>query len=159
MLFIINYFRNYVRQLQKLFILLQRTHLYNFNKKLLQTKFIYSYNEYISLNINGDFKMKKILPIFIISILFISGIGTVAISENEQNLKYFTDKIIISEPFFEKNNDYLNVDFKESTSKLMIEGNPIIPKFSKVITLPFGTDIKNINVEINQKDYFLTSLW
>ena len=105
----------------------------------------------------GELRVNLRFIASITSILLISGIGAVAIPENNQYLRQLTEKIIISEPYFESNNDYLYVDFEESTSKLMIEGNPIIPKFSKVITLPFGTEIKNINIEINQKDYFLTS--
>jgi len=91
--------------------------------------------------------MKKIIPIVIVGILIISGLGAVAISDNNPDVLYKMESISVSKSFLEENNEYVLVDFEESTSKLMETGNPIIPVITKVITFPAGTKIKDIKVD------------
>ncbi|PNX45855.1 MAG: peptidase C25, partial [Thermoplasmata archaeon M8B2D] len=60
-----------------------------------------------------------------------------------------------SNPVFEKNEEYLSINIKESTSNLMEAGKPIIPTFSKIFTFPIGTKISNVNVNFDVKEYVL----
>ncbi len=92
--------------------------------------------------------MKKIIPILIVGILVISGLGAVAISDNNPESLYKMESISISETILKENNEYILIDFEESTSKLMETGNPIIPVITKVYTFPAGTKIENVKVDI-----------
>ncbi len=97
----------------------------------------------------------RIFVICIINIIVFSGILPIAISNNiEISLEKVT--INISDPVFEKNEEFLSINFKESTSNLMDSGKPIIPTFSKVFTFPIGTRILNVNVNLNVKEYILS---
>ncbi|MFE3846320.1 C25 family cysteine peptidase [Thermoplasmatota archaeon] len=92
--------------------------------------------------------MKKIIPILIVGILVISGLGAVAISDSNPESLYKMESIFISETILKENNEYILIDFEESTSKLMETGNPIIPVITKVYTFPAGTKIENVKVDI-----------
>jgi hypothetical protein len=99
--------------------------------------------------------MKKIIPILIVGVLVISGLGAVAISDNDPKILYKMDSISISKSILEENNEYVLVDFEESTSKLMETGNPIIPVITKVYTFPAGTKINNLKVDYDQEKLIL----
>ena len=71
--------------------------------------------------------MKKTIPILIVGMLVISGLGAVAISDSNPESLYKMESISISETILKENNEYILIDFEESTSKLMETGNPIIP--------------------------------
>ncbi len=89
--------------------------------------------------------MKKISAFFIIGILVLSGLGAVA-NNNEVTLR---DKFVIkiSEPTIEEKNGFITLDVKEASTFLMVEGKPMIPVFSKTLTYPVGTFIKDVKVE------------
>jgi len=99
--------------------------------------------------------MKKIIPILIVGVLVISGLGAVAFSENNPKHLYKSESISVSEVIFEENDNYISVDFQESTSKLMETGNPILPVITKVYTFPAGTQIKNVDVDIIKEQQIL----
>lgn len=99
--------------------------------------------------------MKKIIPILIIGVLIISSLGAVAISDNDPKVLYKMESISISESILEENNEFVLVDFEESTSKLMETGNPIIPVITKVYTFPAGTKINNVKVNYDQEKLVL----
>jgi len=99
--------------------------------------------------------MKKIIPILIVGVLIISSLGAVAISDNDPKILYKMESISISESILEEKDEYLLVDFEESTSKLMETGNPIIPVITKVYTFPAGTKINNVKVNYDQEKLVL----
>ncbi len=100
--------------------------------------------------------MKKTLSILIVGILVVSGLGAVAIPDSEPEVFVKADTISLSEPVFEVSGEYLSVDFEEATSKLMKVGKPIIPVVSKVFTFPIGTEISNVDVKFDVKEYTLS---
>jgi hypothetical protein len=106
------------------------------------------------LGVNDMFK--KIFSIVIIQLFVLSGIITVAVSNN--NEENFLEKVTISisDPYLEKNEEFLSIHFRESTSNLMESGKPIIPTFSKTFTFPVGTKISNVNVNLDIKEVSLS---
>ena len=100
--------------------------------------------------------MKKILPILIVGILVISGLGAAALPDSEPEILVKADSISFSKPVFEENGEYLSVDFEEVTSKLMKTGKPIIPVVSKVFSFPVGTKIGNVDVKFDIEQYILS---
>ena len=65
--------------------------------------------------------MKKLLIIFVIGILLISGIGAAALQENivpTSILKKHSESLTFSEPIIKSENDYVFIDLKESNSNL-----------------------------------------
>ncbi len=89
--------------------------------------------------------MKKIIPILIVGIFVLSGLGAVALPEKNQELIQ-EDTILLSQPIFKEVDDYITVDLKESTSLELITGKPILPVVTKVYTFPFGTDVNDVDV-------------
>ena len=96
--------------------------------------------------------IKKIIPIVIVGILIISGLGALAIPDKEQKILVKTDSISISEPVFKEKGEYLSVDLKEATSILIDAGKPIIPFVTKTLTFPFGTNIVNLDINSNMSN-------
>jgi hypothetical protein len=99
--------------------------------------------------------MKKIIPIVIVGILVISGLGAVAVPDSDSKILTKSESIPISEVIIEDKTDYIEVDFEESTSNLMEAGNPIIPVITRVYTFPAGTKISTVDVDYNTQKIFL----
>jgi len=102
--------------------------------------------------------MKKIISIFIISLLLISGFIAVASPEQKFSEVINQDQdITISSPLIFDRGEYVSVDVSESTSSLMDPGKPVIPRVIKVFKLPFGSKIKNVEVEFSEPKQFTIS--
>jgi len=93
--------------------------------------------------------MKKLLPIILIGILVISGIGAVAVQETDNKTLINVELMTISKPVFTEKNEYLNINLEESESLLMETGKPIIPVITKVFTFPLGTKIVDVKVDFD----------
>jgi len=93
--------------------------------------------------------MKKLLPIILVGILVISGIGAVAVQETDNRTLFNVELITISKPVFTEKNEYLNVNLEESESLLMETGKPVIPVITKVFTFPLGTKIVDVKVDFD----------
>ncbi len=98
--------------------------------------------------------MRKLLPIFVVVILIISGIG--AIATNVENTKNETENITnfletdISElKFIEIKNNYIEVSLGAKELYLMNPGQPMIPRILQKYELPFGA----INIKVETKAY------
>jgi len=93
--------------------------------------------------------MKKYIPIFIAGILVLSGLGAVAISDdNETNT--IIESANFSEPIIKENGQYVTVDVNEATSYLMETGNPALSVVTRIYTFPFGTQIENVEVTFSE---------
>jgi len=91
--------------------------------------------------------MKIILTFIIIGILLLSGLGTVAITDdNSYDLKIEKDSAMVSKPVITDIGQYVTVTIEESTSSLLDLGKPVLPVLTKVFTLPFGSNISNVDV-------------
>ena len=95
--------------------------------------------------------MKKIIPILIVGILVLSGLGAVALTdEKAYNEKVEEKSIVISKPIIKDIGQYITVNIDESTSSISEPGKPMLPIVTEVFTFPFGTKIRNVDV-INSK--------
>jgi len=95
--------------------------------------------------------MKKLLPLCIVGILILSGLGVTAITNNKTNdLKIKTESIAISEPVIKDEGQYASVSLKEATSFLLDSGEPMLPILTKVFTFPFGTKISSVDVSFSE---------
>jgi len=100
--------------------------------------------------------MKKIIPIIVIGVLLLSGIGAVAITEVDEKISKYNN-FVLSEPIFEEIDDYINVNLKEATSTNMETGKPMLPVVTKVYTYPLGTIVNDVEVEFSgTKEYVLS---
>jgi hypothetical protein len=94
--------------------------------------------------------MKKILSILVIGLFVLSGVGAIA-TPIEQNQKNMTATINISKPIFNEKQDYIEINLLESDSNLIQSGKPLLPKITKVYTLPFGTKITDVKVTFSEE--------
>ena len=94
--------------------------------------------------------MKRLLPVLVVVILIVSGLGTLAknvesVNANKENIKNTIEADISSISFVETNDNYLEVSLGNEELYLMNPGQPMIPRILRTYELPFGA--KNINVE------------
>lgn len=89
--------------------------------------------------------MKKLLPILVISILVLGGLGASGETEEEKE-NFLTETVYFSSPIIKDREDYVSIELPEETSISIEEGKPTLPVVSKVYTFPFGTLINNVEV-------------
>ena len=95
--------------------------------------------------------MKKILPILIVGILVLSGLGAVALTDEKTHTEKVEEKsIVISKPVINDIGQYVTVNIDETTSSLSVPGKPMLPVVTEVFTFPFGTNINNVDVIISE---------
>ena len=80
--------------------------------------------------------MKNLLPIIIVGILVISGLGAVAVQENDDETQFSIESMTISEPIITETKEYLTINLEESESLLMVTGKPMLPVITKVFMFP-----------------------
>jgi len=108
--------------------------------------------------------MKKILPIFVVGFLVLSGLGAVAVTNSVTINNYDDDKTVeksnmmtlsFSQFAIENyNSEYIEVNLKDISTYVMNPGDPVLPKVIKTFELPFGA--RNIKVEVivnNVREY------
>jgi len=100
--------------------------------------------------------MKKIMPIVLVGILVLSGLGAVALHDKQYETELMTDKIVISEPEITDIDDYVSVNLKEAKSFLLGTGKPMLPVVTKVFTFPLGTKIIDVSVDYEVEEYRLS---
>jgi len=100
--------------------------------------------------------MKKLLPIILVGILVVSGLGAVAVQENDDKTQYNIEYMAISEPIITETNEYLTVNLEESESLLMETGKPMLPVITKVFTFPLGTNIVDVKVDFDTQKQVLS---
>jgi len=100
--------------------------------------------------------MKKLLPIILVVILVISGIGAVAVQDNDDKTFLNKELMTISKPIITETNKYLTIDLEESESLLLETGKPMLPVITKVFTFPLGTKIVDIEVDFNTQKQVLS---
>ena len=95
--------------------------------------------------------MKKLLPLMVVGILVLSGLGAVGLYKNTSDKETIEKTVIFSTEFSplvieESDQDYVKLRLKDTSSYLMNPGQPMLPKVVKTFELPFG--VKNVNVEV-----------
>ena len=88
--------------------------------------------------------MKKILPIFLILVLIISGLGAVAISEDDD--KHIRTSISFSNLSIKENIYEISIEMDGADSVFMKKDYYMVPKNIQTYTFPFGTEIIDIGV-------------
>ena len=98
--------------------------------------------------------MQKILPLIVVGILVLSGLGAVASTESEKK-NYELEIVSFSKPIIQENNDFISIDITEKTSDIWASNKPMLPAVTKVYTYPLGTKIDSVDVtfsEVIEKD-------
>jgi len=95
--------------------------------------------------------LKKILPIILVGILIISGIGAVVNGYSPDKMGSDKQTDIISMTFSpitikDNSNGYIDVVLKDETSYFMNTGKPILPNVVEVVEIPFGAQNVQITV-------------
>ena len=91
--------------------------------------------------------MKKLSSLFIVFCFVLGGLGAAAIQPTEStNLEIINKTVMLNQSQLtveEKNQNYVQVSFSETSDYLLNPGKPVLPKTVKTFELPFGvTDIK-----------------
>ncbi|MCK4901787.1 MAG: hypothetical protein KAS76_00405 [Thermoplasmatales archaeon] len=87
--------------------------------------------------------MKKMLPLLVVGILVLSGLGAVGLSSNDET-ELITNSFSFSEPMIEIEKEYININIAETNSFIMKQGKPMLPSYVETFTFPFGTKIKSV---------------
>jgi hypothetical protein len=88
--------------------------------------------------------MMKILPLVIVGVLIVGGIGAVAIPKDEAVQFEQQTVVSFSRPYIEDKGDYVSVELAESKAFITEPGRPLLPMYVNVFELPFGA--QNIQV-------------
>ena len=89
--------------------------------------------------------MKKMLPLLVVGILVLSGLGAVAFTVDE-NENIISETVFFSQPIISEMEDYVSIDVAESNSNTMQTNKPTLPIVSNIYKFPFGTRIDNVEV-------------
>ena len=100
--------------------------------------------------------MKKLLPIIFVGILVISGLGAVAVQDNDDKTFLNKELMTISKPVIADANEYITINLEESESLLLETGKPILPVITKVFTFPLGTKIVDVEVDFDTQKQVLS---
>ena len=95
--------------------------------------------------------MKKYLPLIVVAILIVSGVGAVAGIDSEKE-KFTFDTVELSQLIIEEKRDYVRVNFPEATSNTWEKDKPTLPALTKVYTYPLGTEIIDVDVSLDREN-------
>ena len=88
--------------------------------------------------------MKKFIPLCLIGIMVLSGLGAAAQSSTENT--YERETVRFSPPIIQNTHLYASVTLDEANSFLMKQDKPLLPRYSQIYTFPFGTTIESVTV-------------
>ncbi len=97
--------------------------------------------------------MKNFLPLVVIGILVLSGLGAAALTEYDATKNEVIEKTnfySLSRPTLYEYGHYISVELDGATSFEMVSGEPVLPKITKVYSLPFASIIKDVTVEFSE---------
>ena len=88
--------------------------------------------------------MKKIIPLIVVGIMVLGGLGAVAATrETIQDEKI---SVSFSQPSIERDSEFITISLDESNQYIMEKGKPILPSYVQTFTYPFGTKIKSVSI-------------
>ncbi len=88
--------------------------------------------------------MKKMLSILLVGVLFFCGVGAAVVVKDHSSGLTIREKVVFSGLSLEDQNEYMTVHLNGATSSVAVPGNPVLPFYTKLFTLPFGTMIKDV---------------
>jgi hypothetical protein len=98
--------------------------------------------------------MKKTIFVIMISLLFITGIGTsIATLATHTTTQTTTDIFNIAPPHFTTQDDALTITVDDSDAQLLETGKPMLPIIAKTYEFPFGTRITSVTIDLTTHDY------
>ncbi|MEM4258180.1 MAG: C25 family cysteine peptidase [Candidatus Thermoplasmatota archaeon] len=100
--------------------------------------------------------MKNILPILIVGILVLSGLGAVALPNTPQTQRTH-GVLFVSEPMIQHKDQFVRVRIPEQASYLMETGKPMIPVLVWSQTFEPNTQFSNIKVQYTTQPYQLAA--
>jgi hypothetical protein len=104
--------------------------------------------------------MKKLIPILLVGILVLSGLGAATSSNNSTentvvNIKNETMNMEITRPTFSQQDEFVTINLDQSETFMSHSGEPMLPVISKTFNFPIGTIIDDVQVDINWERYDL----
>jgi hypothetical protein len=99
--------------------------------------------------------MKKIIPIVVIGVLLISGLGAVALPEIEPEMSVKREILSFSDLQIIEENDNSIVQIGNANSWLRAIGFPLLPIHIETYILPFGTSIKGVDVTFSEPQEYI----
>ncbi|MCJ2533994.1 MAG: hypothetical protein LN364_02025, partial [Candidatus Thermoplasmatota archaeon] len=99
--------------------------------------------------------MKKIIPIVVIGVLLISGLGAVAFPETEQKKLGKEETITFPELQIVEENDNIIVNIENANSNLRKIGYPLLPAHVRTYIFPFGTQIIDVDVTFSEPQEYI----
>ena len=99
--------------------------------------------------------MKKIIPIIIIGIVVLGGLGAVALPEIEQGMSVKREILSFSDLKIIEENDNSIVQIGNANSWLRAIGFPLLPVHIETYILPFGTSIKDVDVTFSEPQEYI----
>jgi hypothetical protein len=93
--------------------------------------------------------MKNLVPIGIIAMLVLSGLGAVAISHPTQETLTQTETISFSHPVIQNNDGNTLVTVENTNAWLRKTDMPLLPMEVSTFTYPFGTTIQTVDVSFS----------
>jgi len=105
----------------------------------------------------GGKNMNRVIPILIVGILVLSGLGAAAVNndftikkgKNNDELILKSEEISLSFSSIsleQSENDYIDINLENINTYISNPGEPVLPKIVKTIELPFG--VSNVEVEV-----------
>jgi hypothetical protein len=90
--------------------------------------------------------MKKLIPVVIIGVLLMSGLGAFGTTTTGQHTLQKTQTITFLPPVMQDQSQYTLVTIDNSNAWLRTVGAPMLPAMTTTFTFPFGTRITNVAV-------------
>jgi hypothetical protein len=98
--------------------------------------------------------MKRIVPILIIGIMVLSGLGAAAVSHVAQKPMEKTQTISFSYPEIQNKDGYAHVTVKNANSWLYKTDAPMLPASVTTYIFPFGTKIRGVDVAFSEPEEY-----
>ncbi len=87
--------------------------------------------------------MRKMLPLLVVGILALGGLGAVSGTESEKK-EITSEKIVFSQPIVDVKDDFVTISTDGTNSFIMEQGKPMLPCYTQKFTFPFGTQIEGV---------------
>ena len=92
--------------------------------------------------------MKRIMLVTLV----LAGLGAVAMTDNTGYVvKSFQETIVVSEPVIKQWNQHMTVAVYEAAATLSKAGEPVLPAVTRVITLPLGSKVRQVDVRFSER--------
>ncbi len=99
--------------------------------------------------------MKKIIPLLLIGIMVLSGLGAATVTNNSETTMKKTQTISFSDPEIIEKEGYAIITMQETNTWLNTPDAPMLPAFTTTYTFPFGTKIKTVDVTFSEPEEYV----